>query len=240
MEGKSIVVCKVVAILGLFSTVVGLVFELAPDKTMVRLFHFSWMCDYFRSAAFFLVLAALICVILAQIIITISTDCGCCSGRSFSALQALAILGFCFSWLASIAAVIVYVIGGAKQYGVQFPEFSHLFSSLSSIWAENGYCYKAKHGIFGAAAALSFAAFSLGIVTYAVLGFGYKRRRITGVRVTSSTNEVHNHGDAPSPMDSPIAIALPDVPATPVQRFKAVERHQNPTDLRPTPVMLQV
>ncbi|KAK9732485.1 hypothetical protein RND81_04G003400 [Saponaria officinalis] len=226
MEGKSIVVCIVVAILGLFSTIVGLVFELAPDKTM---------------AAFFLVLAALICVIVAQIIITISTDCGCCSGRSSSsALQALAILGFCFSWLASIAAVIVHVIGGAKQYGVQFPEFSHLVSSLSSIWAENGYCYKVKHGIFGAAAALSFGAVSLGIVTYVVLGFGHKRRRITGVRV-SSTNEVHNRGNASSPMDSPIAIALPDVPATPMHRFKAVEeRHQTPTDLRPTPVILQV
>ncbi|KAL9225085.1 hypothetical protein vseg_001050 [Gypsophila vaccaria] len=250
MEGKSIVVCIVVAILGLISTAVGLVFELAPDKTMVRLFHFSWsyddyctgtdclQCEYFRSTAFFMVLGSLICVILTQIIITISTDCGCCSGRrSSSALPALAIIAFVFSWLASIAAIIVYLIGGATQYGVQFPEFGHFFTSLSSIRADNAHCYKVKHGIFGAAAALSFCAVTLGIITYLVLVLGDNRRRMPRV---SSTTDLHNQCTTSSPMDNPIAIALPDVPATPVRRFKAAEQHQTPTDFRPTPVMLQV
>ncbi|XP_074312706.1 uncharacterized protein LOC141648122 [Silene latifolia] len=249
MQCKSIAVCIVVAILGVISTAVGLLLEFAPDKTMVRLFRFSWnndddyctgedcvQCDYFRSAAFYLLVAASVSVIFAQIIISISTDCGCCSGRnSSSSSQILSIFAFVFSWLSCIAAIIVYLIGGAKQYGVQFPESGRV-SSLRSLWVDNTNCYKVKPGLFGAAAAFCFGAASLGIINY-LISISKNNR----TEISSTTTEFQNHGNSPDHMDRPtdIAIALPDVPATPVRRFVTAERYQLPTEPRRIPVMVQ-
>ncbi|XP_074283969.1 receptor-like protein EIX2 [Silene latifolia] len=133
---------------------------------------------------------------------------------------------FPFSLSSCSAAIIVYLIGGAKQYGVQFPE-SGLVSLLRSIWVDNTNYYKVKPGIFGAAAAFCFGAASLGIITYLISISKKNRRKFLG------TTEFQNHGNSPDHMDRPtdIAIALPDVPATPVRRLQSEPRR--------IPVMVQ-
>ncbi|XP_074283984.1 receptor-like protein EIX2 [Silene latifolia] len=65
-------------------------------------------------------------------------------------------------------------------------------------------------------AAFSFGAASLGIITYFISITKNNRREISG------TTEFQNHGNSPDHIDRPtdIAIALSDVPATPVRRLK--------------------
>ncbi|XP_074277126.1 receptor-like protein EIX1 [Silene latifolia] len=136
--------------------------------------------------------------------------------------------------LSCIAAIIVYFIGGAKQYGVQLPESGRV-SSLRSIWVDNTNCYKVKPGIFDAAAAFSFGAAFLGIITYLI-----SISKNNGTEI-SGTTEFQNHGNSPDHMDRPtdIAVVLPDVPATPVRRFMTAERYQLPSEPRRIPVMVQ-
>ena len=96
--------------------------------------------------------------------------------------------------LACIIAIILYAVGGAKQYGVEFPEIGHLLYSnyWQNISVDNTRCYKVKHGTFAGAAAASFGALLLGILSYLPL-ISERRRRRRRFHARGTSTDSHSH-----------------------------------------------
>ncbi|XP_021760555.1 uncharacterized protein LOC110725372 [Chenopodium quinoa] len=202
MNGKTIVASIIVGILGLISTGVGLTFAVLPFKNQIRLLYFRCTndlcvvheCLYFRSPMFYMIVAAIVCLIVALILISISADCGC--GRatnSSSSSRALAILAFVCCWLTCTPAIILFLYAGATHYGIRISKnggsisFTDASSSIGGFYRS---CFKVNHGVFGAAAALSFVGIALGIISYITLVYeDHKIRRANQAR-RGSTNEL--------------------------------------------------
>ncbi|CAO2821454.1 unnamed protein product [Amaranthus hypochondriacus] len=188
MDGKAIVASIIVGILGLYSTVVALIFEFMPPRTQGRhLYKFRctnelcvvYECLYLRSPAFYMGAAAVASLIIALILISISADCGCgTANRSSSGTRALAILAFVFCWLKCLAAIILFLLAGVAHYGLDISKVAK-GSSLSDalLWTYYKRCYRVKKGVYGAAAALSFIGIALGIISYIALVADRKRVR---------------------------------------------------------------
>ncbi|KAG5558987.1 hypothetical protein RHGRI_008808 [Rhododendron griersonianum] len=101
MEKKAKVICSVVGFLGLLSAVLGFAAEAKRTKaSQVQVFTAASACIYPSSPASGLGLAAALTLMVAQIIISITTGCFCCRRHSYlsNSNRRLAIICFVISW----------------------------------------------------------------------------------------------------------------------------------------------
>ncbi|XP_021846245.2 uncharacterized protein [Spinacia oleracea] len=199
MDGKTIATSLVIGILGLISTAIDFAFEFLPLHTQARLFYFAcvdescmkYECKYFRSPGFYMVVAAIVCVTLALIIFSISAQCGCCRvPYSSSSTKSSTIVSFVICWLECLTAIILFLIAGAKQYGIRI---SKIGGNDTSQWMRGtGSCFKVKR-LFGVAAGLTCISIGVGIRIYIiVVSETYKIRNQTTNDITERTTLSNN------------------------------------------------
>lgn len=118
-------------------------------------------CEYPRSAALGLGFTAAMALMVAQIIINVSTGCICCkrSPQPSNSNWTIALICFVVSWFSFVIAFLLLLTGSAlnDRHGVE------------SMYFGNYYCYVVKPGVFAGGAVLSLASVTLGIFYYLTL-----------------------------------------------------------------------
>ncbi|OWM79412.1 uncharacterized protein LOC116204973 [Punica granatum] len=161
MERKVVVVCSVVGFLGLLSAATGFGAEGTRIKGSEVQFTTPTQCEYPRSPALPLGLTAAVALMVAQVLINVSTGCICCRRNPYPSNSnwTLALVFFVVSWFTFIIAFLLLLTGAAlnDQHGEE------------SIYFGNYYCYVVKPGVFAGGAILSLASVSFGIMYYLTL-----------------------------------------------------------------------
>ncbi|KAF5450863.1 hypothetical protein F2P56_031180 [Juglans regia] len=163
-ETRFAVICCVVTVvgfLGLVSAATGFAAEATRIKpSQVQINDRLYQCVYPRSPATALGSTAVLALIIAKIIINVSTGCSCCKRSSIpsnSSSTALLIFSV-FSWITFVVAIILLVAAVALNNK----------NGAESIHSEYA-CYVVKPGVFAGGALLSVASVVLGIAYYLTL-----------------------------------------------------------------------
>ncbi|XAR71545.1 hypothetical protein NMG60_11017876 [Bertholletia excelsa] len=161
MERKVILICSLVGFLGLLSAALGFAAEAERIKGDQVKFTTPSTCIYPRSPALGLGLTAAVALMVAQVIINVSSGCVCCRRGSYqsNANWTLALICFVVSWFTFVIAFLLLLTGAAlnDQHGEE------------SMYFGNYYCYVVKPGVFAGAAVLCLASVILGIAYYLAL-----------------------------------------------------------------------
>ncbi|XP_057507389.1 protein VASCULATURE COMPLEXITY AND CONNECTIVITY-like isoform X1 [Actinidia eriantha] len=161
MERNVIVICSIVGFLGLLSVALGFAAEAKRIKgSQVQLTSPS-TCTYPSSPALGLGLTAAAALLVAQIIINVTTGCICCrrGPHQSNSNWTLALVCFVVSWFTFVIAFLLLMMGAALN-GQHAEE---------TMYFGNYYCYVVKPGVFAGAAILSLASVVLGLVYYLAL-----------------------------------------------------------------------
>ncbi|KAG4973585.1 hypothetical protein AAZX31_11G091200 [Glycine max] len=187
MERKVLILCSVVAFLGLLSAATS--FGAEATRIKVSQVHFVTpnQCTYPRSPALPLGLIAAVALVLSQIIINVGTGCVCCRKN----LQIpdsnwkVALACFVLSWFTFVIGFLLLLTGAAlnDQRGEESVYFGYY------------YCYVVKPGVFAGGAILSVASAAFGILYYI------------------SLTEKNNGIQYPYPNQGVIAMAQPQIPS---------------------------
>ncbi|XP_052186473.1 protein MODIFYING WALL LIGNIN-1-like [Diospyros lotus] len=190
MEKKAIVVCSVVGFLGLLSAVTGFAAEATRIKGSQVQFT-GPTCVYPSSPALGLGLTAAVALMVAQIIINVTTGCMCCKkgAHQSNSNWTVALVCFVVSWFTFVIAFLLLLTGAAlnDQHGEE------------TMYFGNYYCYVVKPGVFAGAAVLSLASVILGIVYYLALS-------------SEKNSDPLWRGPPPPPDQSSIAMGQPCPP----------------------------
>ncbi|BBG98470.1 Protein of unknown function D [Prunus dulcis] len=154
MERKVLLVCCAVGLLGLLSAATGFGAEVTRIKGSQVQFISVTQCEYPRSPALGLGVTAAVALMLAQIILNVSTGCICCkrSPQPSNSNWTVALFTFVIAFLLLLTGATLN-----DRHGVE------------SMYFGNYYCYVVKPGVFGGGAGLSLASVVLGIVYYVTL-----------------------------------------------------------------------
>ncbi|KAL3837979.1 hypothetical protein ACJIZ3_022570 [Penstemon smallii] len=189
MERKVIIVCCVVGFLGLLSAATGFAAEAKKITADQIQSPSSSVCIYPRSPAVNLGLTAAVSLMIAQIIINVSTGCICCrkGPHQSNSNWTLALVCFVVSWFTFVIAFLLLLTGAAlnDQHGGD------------NLYFGDYYCYVVKPGVFAGASILSLASVVLGIVYYLIL--------------TSEKNRIDPFS-APTQGGGGIAMGQPQIP----------------------------
>ncbi|CAL5367898.1 unnamed protein product [Camellia sinensis] len=202
MERKVIVVCSVVGFLGLLCAVTGFAAEATRIKDqvldMVMDYHAkrlgsqvqsdsSSMCNYPSSPAFGLGLTAALALMVAQIIINVTTGCICCRRGPHQSNSNWTVALICFVVSCDHSAIILDSTSDISILCKLMKASSHRFTFViaflllltgaalndqhgeETMYFGNYYCYVVKPGVFAGAAVLSLASVILGIAYYLAL-----------------------------------------------------------------------
>ncbi|MQM18112.1 hypothetical protein Taro_051096 [Colocasia esculenta] len=168
MERKVLLVCTVVAFLGILSAVLGFAAEATKAKIATLALIISLQdadvqkigpagCIHPRTPAFALGLAAVLALTIAQAIINTVAGCICCKKHHYSSSTncAIALVSLIISWLTFIFAFLLLLAGAAlgDDRGRQWLHIADQCSFLES-------------GVLSGGAALSLATVSFGIIYY--------------------------------------------------------------------------
>ncbi|XP_028792228.1 uncharacterized protein LOC114760610 [Neltuma alba] len=189
MERKVLVVCGIVGFLGILSAATGFAAEGTRIKSSQVMSDPPDQCVYPRSPALPLGLTAALSLMIAQIIINVSTGCICCrrSPRIPDSSWRLALVCFVLSWFTFVIGFLLLLTGAAlnDQHGDE------------SIYFGNYYCYVVKPGVFAGGSLLALASAAFGIVYY----------------ITLSTGKIAGDGTS-MPNQGGIAMGQPQFPPT--------------------------
>ncbi|KAM1055010.1 hypothetical protein ACFX2I_002291 [Malus domestica] len=158
MERKVLLVCCAVGLLGLLSAAAGFGAESTRIKRSQVKFVSTSQCEYPDTPAFGLGVTAAVALMLAQIIINVSTGGNCCKRRPqpSNSNSTVARLYIVFSRFVFVIAFFLLLAGAALNHR----------HGVGSMYAGNYDCYVVKPGVFAGGALLSFASAVLGIVYY--------------------------------------------------------------------------
>lgn len=200
MERKVVLLCSVVALLGLFSAATGFGAEATRIKGSEVTFSSPTQCSYPRSPALGLGLTAALSLLIAQVTINVATGCICCkrSPHPSNHNWTIALVCFVVSWFTFVIAFLLLLTGAAlnDQHGDE------------SMYFGNYYCYVVKPGVFAGGAVLSLASVSLGILYYLTLN-----------SVKNNSNNVVVWGNSSVPPEgSGIALGQPQMPPPSTQQ----------------------
>ncbi|XP_020214071.1 uncharacterized protein LOC109798275 [Cajanus cajan] len=186
MERKTLLVCCLVAFLGLLAAATSFAAEATRIKGSQVHFVTPNQCTYPRSPALSLGLTAALALMLSQIVINVATGCVCCrkSSQIPDSNWKVALVCFVLSWFTFVIAFLLLLTGAAlnDQRGEESVYFGYY------------YCYVVKPGVFAGGAILSIASVAFGIVYYISLTKG------------------KNGGQYPYPNQGVIAMAQPQIP----------------------------
>ncbi|KAL6132324.1 hypothetical protein ACLB2K_070695 [Fragaria x ananassa] len=140
MERKELLVCCVVGLLGLVSAATGFAAEATRIKGSQVQFVNATQCEYPRTAALGLGFTAAVSLMVAHIIINVSTGCICCKRipQPSNSNWTIALICFVVSWFSFVIAFLLLLTGSAlnDQHGVE------------SMYFGSYYCYVVKPGVF--------------------------------------------------------------------------------------------
>ncbi|KAG6650112.1 hypothetical protein CIPAW_06G020100 [Carya illinoinensis] len=139
MERKTLMMCSVVGFLGLLSAATGFGAEATRIKGSQVQSPSPSECIYPHSPAMALGLTAALALMIAQIIINVSTGCICCqkSPHPSDSNWKVALVCFVFSWFAFVIAFLLLLTGAA---------LNNQHSEV--MYFGNYYCYVVKPGVF--------------------------------------------------------------------------------------------
>nr|ACU19954.1 unknown [Glycine max] len=187
MEKKVLILCCVVAFLGLLSAATSFGAEATRIKVSQVHFVAPNQCTYPRSPALPPGLTAALALMLSQIIINVGTGCVCCRKNSQipDSNWKVALVCFVLSWLTFVIGFLLLLTGAAlnDQRGEESVYFGYY------------YCYVVKPGVFTGGAILSLASDAFGILYYI------------------SLTERKNGSQYPYPNQGVIAMAQPQIPS---------------------------
>ncbi|KAF3432686.1 hypothetical protein FNV43_RR23788 [Rhamnella rubrinervis] len=190
MEKKVLLVSSAVGFLGLLSAATGFGAEATRIKGSEVQFVSPTQCAYPRSPAMALGLTSAVALMVAQIIINVSTGCICCnrSPRPTSSNWTIALVCFVVSWFTFVIAFLLLLTGAAlnDQHGIE------------TMYFGNYYCYVVKPGVFAGGASLSLASVTLGILYY--------------LNLTSAKNSNNPWGSSGPTNQGGIAMGQPQFP----------------------------
>ncbi|KAG2700943.1 hypothetical protein I3843_06G019300 [Carya illinoinensis] len=189
MERKTLMMCSVVGFLGLLSAATGFGAEATRIKGSQVQSPSPSECIYPHSPAMALGLTAALALMIAQIIINVSTGCICCqkSPHPSDSNWKVALVCFVFSWFAFVIAFLLLLTGAA---------LNNQHSEV--MYFGNYYCYVVKPGVFAGGSLLSLASVILGIIYYLTL--------------TSANNSNNPWGNSSVPNRGGIAMGQPQFP----------------------------
>ncbi|XVF56502.1 hypothetical protein PTKIN_Ptkin06aG0126500 [Pterospermum kingtungense] len=186
MERKGIVLCSVVAFLGVLAAATGFAAEATRIKASEVKFVSPTQCSYPRSPALGLGLTAAAALLIAKIIINFATGCICCkrTDQTWNSNWTKALVSYVVSWFTFVIAFLLLLTGSAlnDQHGEE------------SMYFGNYYCYVVKPGVFAGGAILAFASVILGILYYLTLN--------------TAKNTTGSWGDAPVSVSNQGGIAM--------------------------------
>ncbi|KAJ7982705.1 Protein of unknown function (DUF1218) [Quillaja saponaria] len=192
MERKVLVVCCVVGFLSLLTAATGFAAEATRIKGSQVQLNSPTQCSYPRSPALPLGLTAAVALLIAQIIINVSSGCICCkrSPHPTNSKWTVAVVCFVVSWFTFVIAFLLLLTGAAlnDQHGGE------------NIYFGNYYCYVVKPGVFTGGAILAQVSIALGTLYYLML--------------TQAKNSGNPWGDPPFPNQGGIAMGQPQIPPT--------------------------
>ncbi|XP_023551924.1 uncharacterized protein LOC111809750 [Cucurbita pepo subsp. pepo] len=193
MERKALAVCSVVAILGLLLVATGFAAEGTRVKGNQVVQVTPTMCKYPQSPAAALGLTAALSLLLAQILINVSTGCICCTRgpRPPASKWRTAVVCFVVSWFTFVIAFLLLLTGAALNGG----------RNEQSSYFDYYYCYVLKPGVFAVATVVGAASLALGLFYYLILN--------------SAKNDPNVWGNPSIPPPANIAMAQPQFPPPP-------------------------
>ncbi|XP_062001365.1 protein VASCULATURE COMPLEXITY AND CONNECTIVITY [Rosa rugosa] len=172
MEKKVLLVCCVAGLLGLLSAATGFGAEATRIKGSQVQFVNASQCEYPRTAALGLGFTAAVALMVAHIIINVSTGCICCKRipRPSNSNWTVALICFVVSWFSFVIAFLLLLTGSAlnDRHGVE------------SMYFGSYYCYVVKPGVFAGGAVLSLASVTLGIFYYMTLNSAKNNDNLCG------------------------------------------------------------
>ncbi|XVE62233.1 hypothetical protein DITRI_Ditri06bG0101500 [Diplodiscus trichospermus] len=190
MERKSLVLCSIVAFLGVLAAATGFAAEATRIKASEVKVVSTTQCSYPRSPALGLGLTAAAALLIAQIIINSATGCICCrrTSQTWNSNWTKALIFYVVSWFTFVIAFLLLLTGSAlnDQHGEE------------SVYFGNYYCYIVKPGVFAGGAVLAVASIILGILYYLTLNM--------------AKNTTGPWGNAPVPNQGGIAMGQPQFP----------------------------
>ncbi|KAG2709304.1 hypothetical protein I3760_05G232600 [Carya illinoinensis] len=205
MERKVVVICCVVGFLALLSAATGFAAEATRIKGSQVQFPSTSQCVYPRSPAMALGLTAALALMIAQIILNVSTGCICCrrSPNPSGSNWRVALVCFVFSWFTFVVAFLLLLTGAAlnDRHGEE------------SMYFGNYYCYVVKPGVFVGGAILSLASVTLGVLYYLTL--------------TLAKNSNNPWGNSDVPNQGGIAMGQPQFPPQTQSTHEPVFVHED-------------
>ncbi|XP_078148336.1 uncharacterized protein LOC144543802 isoform X1 [Carex rostrata] len=163
MDKQVLYVSLVSGFLGLLSVILGFTAEVTKINATdiyIGVYH----CYYPSSPAFGTAIAAVLLLVLAQILVTaFGGCCGCCKKDPTAPVvlgtkRTLALVFVVISWITFAISVILFILG-AENNGTG--------NQTTSL--DNGYCYTVKPGIFAGAAICALFTMTFSITSYILL-----------------------------------------------------------------------
>ncbi|EOA21543.1 hypothetical protein CARUB_v10001950mg [Capsella rubella] len=202
MERRKVVMCGVLSLLGLLSAVTAFAAEITRIKrsqVKVTIGTDSLKkCTYPRSPAFDLGFTSALFLLMAQIIVSVSSGCFCCrKGPAPSRSHwIIALICFVVSWFTFVIAFLVLLSGAALND-------EHTEESVEgSLY----FCYIAKPGVFSIGAILSLVTISLGIVYYLCLSSSKQDVTTTMTPVNQGAGIAMGQPQIPERVEDPVFV----------------------------------
>ncbi|XP_078445999.1 protein DESIGUAL 2-like [Wolffia australiana] len=159
MKGNVTAVTAIVALLGVIATILGIAAELTRVKVSDVVMTDDLICDYPKTPAAGLGLAAVVLFVIAHVLIHVFGGCPCCQPRrSVPAKSWNSVLFvYVFSWFALVSSLYLLISAAARN--MQRDHESTGYSFLR-------FCYVVKPWLSAGGAFMGLASVLIGLVQY--------------------------------------------------------------------------
>ncbi|XP_010420426.1 PREDICTED: uncharacterized protein LOC104706007 [Camelina sativa] len=203
MERRKVVMCCVLSLLGLLSAVTAFAAEATRIKrSQVKVTtetNSIKKCSYPRSPAYDLGFTSALFLMMAQIIVSVSSSCFCCrKGPSPSRSKwIISLICFVVSWFTFVIAFLVLLTGAALND-------EHIEESTDIV--SPYFCYIVKPGVFSTGAVLSLVTITLGIVYYLCLGSSKQNVAATMTPANQGAGIAMGQAQIPERVEDPVFV----------------------------------
>ncbi|XP_035542227.1 uncharacterized protein LOC109012526 [Juglans regia] len=162
-EKKVVLICIVVGLLGLLSAATAFVAELKRIKgSQVEITQYQ--CLYPSSPAITLASTAALALLIARLIITFATRCGCCHGSTHPSKSTSTVARFLcfFAWITFVIGFTILLAAAAVS---NKHDIETTYSGNYIVYS----CPVVRHGVFAAGAVLSLVSSILGIIYFILI-----------------------------------------------------------------------
>ncbi|KAK9732483.1 hypothetical protein RND81_04G003200 [Saponaria officinalis] len=191
MNTKSVVMCSFVIFLGLLSTLLGFLAEAKRIKVSQVKIDSGRVCP--GSPAYGLGATSALCLLLAQLIISIQTGIFCCRRHIYASIMHWIVSVLCYTVSSFTFLVAFILLSGGAALNSKY-EAQQVYFESDGTYS----CYVVATGVFAVASVLSFASVTFGILYL--------------LTISSVKNVDSPFNSTTSPDQGGIAMGQPQVP----------------------------